>query len=131
MSDKEIEIKKDGEVVEANNDIAVFMDYLMRNNRQIREDRAEVIAEDTQITFRRVIEDIGLRIKKLKRERDNMLDLAPDHALSLKLAENFNATEFVAKDLRLGVLIRNEEVKLEIAKKRYNFLFGGDITVVE
>lgn len=130
MSDKEIEIKQDGEVVESKRDVAAFMDYLIRNNRQIREDRAEVIAEDTEITFRRAIEDIELRIKKLKRERDNMLDLAPDHALSLKLAENFNATEFVTKDLRLGVAIRNEEIKLDIAKTRYEFLFGGN-TVVE
>lgn len=126
MSDsKEIEIKKGGEVVSSPNDVAVFMDYLIRNNRQIREDRAAVIAEDTEITFRRTIEDIELRIKKLNRERDNMLDLAPDHAMSLKLAENFNAAEFVEKDLRLGIAIRNEEIKLEIAKTRYNFLFGG------
>jgi len=130
MSDsKEIEIKKSGEVVGSKSDVAVFMDYLIRNNRQIREDRAVVIAEDTEITFRRTIEDIELRIKKLKRERDNMLDLAPDHALSLKLAENFNAAEFVEKDLKLGVAIRNEEIKLEIARDRYSFLFGGDVTV--
>ena len=60
-----------------------------------------------------------------------MLDLSPDHALSLKLAENFDSAEFVAKDIRLGIAIRNEEIKLEIAKDRYNFLFGGKVTVVE
>jgi len=126
MSDsKEIEIKKTGEVIGSPNDVAVFMDYLIRNNRQIREDRAAVIAEDTEITFRRTIEDIELKIKKLNRERDNMLDLSPDHAMSLKLAEKFNSAEFVEKDLRLGIAIRNEEIKLEIAKTRYNFLFGG------
>lgn len=116
-------------MVESNENLAVFMEYLVRNNRQIRSDRAEVIAEDTQITFRRKIEDIELRIKKLKRQRDNMLDLAPDHALSLKLAENFSATKFVDDDMKLGLAIRNEEIKLKIAVDRYNLLFGGDVTV--
>ena len=123
MADKEV-VVKEGELVKADN-LSSFMDYLVRNNKQIRADRAEVIAEDTEIIFKRTIEDIELRIKKLRRERENMLDLSPDHALSLKLAENFSATEFVNKDLIIGVEIRNEEIRLEIAKKRYNYLFGG------
>ena len=126
---KEIEIKENGEVIDTKSDVAAFMDYLIRNNRQIRQDRAEVIAEDTEITFRRKIEDIALQIKKLNRERDNMLDLAPDHALSLKLAENFNAANFVEKDLKLGIAIRNAKIKLEIAKERYTFLFGGEVSI--
>ena len=112
------------ELVKRDSDLSIFMDYLVRNNKQIRTDRAEVIAEDTQIIFKRTIEDIELRIKKLSRERENMLDLSPDHALSLKLAENFSAVDFVNKDLKLGVEIRNEEIRLEIAKNRYNHLFG-------
>lgn len=121
---KEIEIKN-GELVKKDADLALFMEFLIRNNKQIRQDRAEVIAEDTQIIFKRKIEDIELHIKKLQRERENMLDLSPDHALSLKLAENFNANEFVEKDLKIGIEIRNEEIKLEIARKRYQYLFGG------
>jgi len=101
-----------------------FMEYLIRNNAKIRRDRAEVIAEDAQVNFRRTIEDLELKIKKLKRERENTLDLAPDHALSLKLAENFDAGEFVQKNISLGVAIRNEEIKLEIARDRYQELFG-------
>ncbi|GAG60055.1 unnamed protein product [marine sediment metagenome] len=125
---KEVKVKevesKEVELVK-NSNLSSFMDYLVRNNKQIRADRAEVIAEDTEIIFKRTIEDIELRIKKLSRERENMLDLSPDHALSLKLAEDFNANDFVTKDLKIGVEIRNEEIRLEIAKKRYNYLFGG------
>lgn len=125
MADKEVTIKE-AELVKTDN-LTSFMDYLIRNNKQIRADRAEVIAEDTEITFKRTIEDIELRIKKLSRERENMLDLSPDHALSLKIAEDFNASEFVVKDLKLGVEIRNEEIRLEIAEKRYKYLFGGTV----
>jgi len=102
-----------------------FVQMLVRNNAKIRQDRADVIAEVAQVTFKRAVEDIELRIRKLKRERENMLDLSPDHALSLKLAEDFDAQEFTEKDISIGVQIRNEEIRLEIATKRYNYLFGG------
>jgi len=45
--------------------------------------------------------------------------------MSLQLAVDFNAKEFTAKDIEIGIKIRNEEIRLEIAKKRYNYLFGG------
>ena len=89
--------------------------------------RAEVIAEDAFVTYKRAVEDIQLKIKKLIRERDNMLDLSPDTALSLIVASDFDAKAFTEKDIELGIKIRNEEIKLEIAQKRFNWLFGGDV----
>ena len=105
--------------------MAAFIDSLKRNNKQIREDRATAIAEDTELIYKRQIEDLDLSIKKMKREQENMLDLSPDHAMSLVLASDFDSGAYVAKDVDLGVKIRNAEIKLEIAKKRYDFLFGG------
>lgn len=102
-----------------------FFDSLRRNNKQIREDRALAISEDVQLLFRRTVEDIQMRITKMKRERENMLDLSPSNAQSLVLASDFNSEEFVAKDIDLGVKIRNEEIRLEIAQKRFAYLFGG------
>ena len=67
-----------------------------------------------------------MRIKKMKRERENMLDLSPSHAQSLVLASDFDANAYTTKDIELGVKIRNEEIKLAIAQKRYTYLFGGD-----
>lgn len=103
-----------------------FIDSLKRNNKQIREDRAEAIGEDAQLVFRRKVEDLELNIKKMKRERENMLDMSPTHAQSLVLASDFNAEEYVQKDIDLGVKIRNAEITLEIAKERYVYLFGGN-----
>lgn len=102
-----------------------FIASLKRNNEKIREDRATVIAEDTELIFKREIEDLQIGIKRMKRERDNMLDLSPTNAQSLVLASDFNSKEYVEKDLELGVKIRNCEIKLEIAKERYNYLFGA------
>lgn len=101
-----------------------FVESLKRNNRKIREDRAIAIAEDAEIIFKREIEDMELQVKKLKRERENMLDLSPSTADSLVLATDFKSKEFVMKDIEIGVSIRQLEIKLEIAKERYKYLFN-------
>lgn len=108
------EVKKEG----------AFVASLKRNNKQIREDRAASIAEDAQIMYRRCVEDLEVQIKRMKRDRENMLDLSPAEATSLKLASDFKSEDYVKKDIELGVAIRNAEIKLEIARKQYEFLFG-------
>jgi len=101
-----------------------FIESLQRNNKKIRDDRALAISEDAQMLYKRQIEDTELEIKKLKRERESMLDLSPTTADSLVLASDFNAKNFVSKDIEIGVKIRNLEITLEIAKNRYNHLFN-------
>ena len=102
-----------------------FIDSLKRNNKQIRADRADAIGEDAEIVYKRTVEDLELSIKKMKREQENMLDLSPTHADSLVLASDFDSAQYVSKDIDLGVKIRNAEIKIEIAQKRYSYLFGG------
>lgn len=102
-----------------------FYANLNRNNSKIRGDRAIAITEDAQLLFKRELEDMEMKLKRLVRERDNMLDLSPTSADSLILATDFNAEEFVKKDIELGVQIRNLEIKLGIARERYALLFTG------
>jgi hypothetical protein len=101
-----------------------FMASLVRNNRQIKADRAQAISEDTEVLYKRQIEDLQLSIKKMKREQENMLDLSPSNSQSLVLASDFDSSEYVAKDIELGVKIRNTAIRLEIAQERYTYLFG-------
>jgi len=101
-----------------------FFDSLKRNATQIKKDRALAIAEDAETIFRRTVEDIEADLKKMKRQRENMLDMSPTSAISLKLAEDFDSRGFVEEDIQLGCDIRNTEIKLNIAKHRYNYLFG-------
>jgi len=103
-----------------------FVSSLKRNNRQIREDRAISITEDAQLIYKREIEDMNQEIKKIKRERENMLDLSPTNAQSLIVASDFKAKEYMQKDIDLGLKIRELEIKLEIAQERYNYLFGAE-----
>ena len=104
-----------------------FITSLKRNNRKIREDRAQAIAEDAQVMYKRTIEDLQLSIKRMNRELENMLDMSPENAQSLIVASDFKAEEYVKKELEIGLRIRNAEIKLEIAQKRYKYLFGGTI----
>lgn len=120
------DVKKDDKSVGSSDKVeAAFINSLKRNNREIRADRATNISEDTQMEYKREIEDIQVSIKKLSRELENMLDLSPNNTQSLILASNFDSKAFVKKDIEIGLKIRNLEITLEIAKKRYNYLFGG------
>ncbi len=101
-----------------------FVASLKRNNAKIREDRATSISEDTQLMYKRQIEDLEVQIKRLKRDQESMLDLSPTHADSLVLASDFNSEAFVNKDVKIACDIRNLEIKLELAAKRYGHLFG-------
>jgi len=101
-----------------------FIESLRRNNSKIRDDRATAISEDAQLLFKRAVEDLNVEVRKMERDQENMLDLSPENSLSLKLASDFNAVEYVAKDIELGVKIRNAKIKLDIAKARYQHLFG-------
>lgn len=102
-----------------------FVESLKRNNKKIKEDRAVSIAEDAEMLYKRTVEDLELKIKKVKRDREAMLDLSPTNADSLVLASDFNSGQFVEKDLEIGLNLRNLEIKLEIAKARYKYLFSA------
>jgi hypothetical protein len=104
--------------------VPAFEASLKRNNKQIKGDRAEAIAEDTQMAYKRAVEDLQITIKRLKRKQDNMLDLSPDNSLTLKMAENFDSDAYVVADTEIGVQIRECGIKLEIATARYSYLFG-------
>ncbi|HRH68843.1 MAG TPA: hypothetical protein PLB89_04980 [Flavobacteriales bacterium] len=117
-------------MAEENNDHTIldnmkgaFAKSLVRNNKKIKEDRAIAISESAEMIYKRMVEDLEVEIKQLKRNREAMLDMSPRTTDSLELAADFNAAEFVAKDIKLGIDIRNLEIKIEIARERYNHLF--------
>jgi len=111
--------------MELENTAGAFIDSLKRNNQKIRDDRATSIAEDAQLIYKRQIEDLSVKIRQMKREQENMLDLSPHHADSLTVASDFDAVGYVSKDVELGVKIRNTEITLKIASDRYTYLFGS------
>lgn len=100
-------------------------DSLRRGNKAIRTERALAIAESTEMVYSRKVQDIEMKLKRMRREQDSQLDLSPDNTMSLILAKDFDETAFIENDLDYAVKIREEEIRLDLAKKRYAYLFGG------
>lgn len=100
-----------------------FIESLKRNNDQIREDRAKTIGEDSELIYRRRVEDIELKIKRLEREQEGLIDISPLDKNSLTFAD-FQPEAFVQKDMELSLTIRNLNIQFEVTKKRFEYLFG-------
>lgn len=97
---------------------------LRRNNKEIRQDRADTISEDLEMTFSRGVQDLEVKLKRLTRERDSMYDFSPTNSQSLVMAKEIHADEILIKDNSLSIQIRQIEIELEIARNRYTYLFG-------
>ena len=104
-----------------------FVDSLKRTNREIKNDRAESIAEDAETSYRRRVEDLIRDKKNLERERRNMLDLSPSNTQSLMVASEFNSKKFFERDMEIGIELRNLDIQIEIGKQRYFELFGLEV----
>lgn len=102
---------------------------LSRKNSKIKRDRAEAIAEHTQLVLKRKVEDLEIELKNLSREQRNMLDLSPESIDSLKVANDFKADEWVNNYTELGLRIRNTKIQLKIAKDSYAYLFDSEETL--
>ncbi len=113
-----------GTKMKKDNNSAAFLNSLLRNNKEIRTDRAREIEVDTKVLFKRTVEDLSLEINRIKRQRNNMLDLSPTNSHSLRPAADFDAKHFIETDLVLGLKIRNLTIRLNVARKRYQELFG-------
>ena len=100
---------------------------LNRGNNQIRKERGDAIAEDLEMSYKRHVEDLRVQIKRARRDQSNMFDFSPNNALSLVIAKDVDAGEIKDKDMQIELDIRNLEIKLELAEKRYEYLMGQSI----
>lgn len=98
---------------------------LARSNKQIRQERGDAIAEDLQIAFERELQDVHLKIKRLKRAQTNAIDFSPTNAQSLVIAKDIDIPEVKDQILTLQVKMRNEKEKLEEYQTVYEWLFGN------
>jgi len=104
---------------------------LTRDSGQIKRDRAESIAEDIKISYERAIQDLEIEVKKIKRKMKGTFDFSPNSTFSLVLADNVEGVDIVEKDMDNALAYRNKKVKLILAKKRYNHLFGKKYEINE
>lgn len=107
-----------------------FNESLVRTAKQIKKDRADDITQDVETVYRSKVEDIGLKIRRMRMKLKSSLDFSPDSIHSLKPAEEVDAEVFAENDLKLIREIRDQEIIYELSRKRYQYLFGKQINVV-
>lgn len=102
-----------------------FLDEsLSRSNREIRQERGDAIAEDLQIIYKRNVEDIEMKLTRLNREQKNAFDFSPTNSQSLVMAKELDSNTILEKDIAMSLKERELKIQLNIARQRYNFLFG-------
>ena len=97
---------------------------LGRTNKQIRQERGDAIAEDLEIVYRRKVEDLETDVKRSVTKQRNAFDFSPTNSQSLVMAKELESIDILEKDLKLGEDLRALKVRLNIARDRYNILFG-------
>lgn len=103
-----------------------FYTDLTKNFKQIKEARALSVAEDTEIAYKRKIEDLCREYNTMLRNRkDLMLDMYPAAVTSTSVVPaDFKPEAFLEKDLAIGIEARELKIKLEIMVERYEARFG-------
>lgn len=96
---------------------------LIRNNKQIKEDRGLALWEEIETFYRRKVEDARNKVRRLIRQQASQLDLSPDNTQSLILAKDFDPEKFYEADNAFTLQIRTAKIELQEAESRYNQLF--------
>jgi len=96
---------------------------LGRTTRQIREDRGEDISKGLQIAYKQYIEMLEYDIDRFFTTQNRAFDFSPNSTTSLVI-KDVDAKTIMEQDLVTSIKIRQTRIELNIAKQRYNFLFG-------
>lgn len=102
----------------------VFEQMLKRNNKQLRDDRAQVIITNTEKFYRRKVEDLQDELNQIEVDRQNMMDVNPGNTQTIINPNDFNAEAFVQNDTMMAMKARETRIKLEEARNGYIRLFG-------
>lgn len=102
-----------------------FVEALLRNNKQIKADRAKAIIQNSEVIYRRKVEDLELQISNIIMKQEASIDLSPDNSMALMPnLKNHDPNQFADDDIKLAIDKKQLEIKLECAKNRYEHLFG-------
>jgi hypothetical protein len=104
-----------------------FYKIMAQSSKEIKQYKIAAITEGLNFAYKARIEEIEREIRSKKWRLEEMMDLFPSTTQSLVIGKDFNPKEFVTEDLQIHVDLRNLEIMLDIAKRRYKFLTGLDI----
>lgn len=101
-----------------------FITNLKRSNKQIKDARAKIIAEDALDAQTQLLDSIKREKRELDRKLLELTDLHPDSELSLRVVrKDFNAKELFKEIQSTKVELANKTVELQIAMETYTEWF--------
>ena len=106
-------------------DKGIFQKMLLRNNKELRDDRGNQIVKAAEKLYRREVEDLNDQLEQLENDRSQLLDVNPGNTQTIINPSDFKAAEFIKSHIAMGLAIRETTIKLEVAKKGYETLFGA------
>jgi hypothetical protein len=81
--------------------------------------------KEPQSIYKREIHNLARLIQYLKKQKEDLARMTPTEAETSEITDAIDSGAYVSKEIEIGVKIRDLEKKLELAKKRYQFLFGA------
>jgi hypothetical protein len=80
--------------------------------------------QEPQSIYKREIQNLARLIQYLKKQQEDLAAKTPTEAETSEITDAIDSGAYVSKEIEIAVKIRDLEKKLELAKKRYQFLFG-------
>ena len=99
----------------------LFLSELQKDKTKLTQARVSAINESSELKYKRTIEDIEVGIKDLTMQQSALLDLSNQGEIAK--ASEFNADQFVDRDIKISLEIEKLNLVLGVAKKRYDLLF--------
>ena len=98
---------------------------LKQTFKQIKESRIDAMLEDSELKYRRQIEDVSAKIRQCNRDmEDSILDILPNNAGQGISPSAFDADKLMNTRVSTLIARREHQVKLGILVNDYETLFG-------
>ena len=104
-----------------------LLDVLLRNGNTVDKERAERIEKGVRKHYQRKIQDIKEKRSDLMDKVAASLDLKGEDANSMVNPKNFDAQMFVAIDLEDTLNLKQFDLDIATAEKRYLELFEEEV----
>lgn len=105
-----------------------FVTNLVKDAKGIKQQRAEILAEETKNEQDDLVREITKRKRELEIKMLNLVDLSPDNSYSLKPGGNdYNAKSWVKEMQNTKVELLNVTVELQAAQETSKEWFSDDV----
>ena len=106
--------------------VGILESTLKQTFRQIKESRIDSMLEDSELKYRRQIEDICAKIRSCDRDmEDAILDILPSNAGQGITPSQFDADKLMSTRINTLFIKREQSIKLSIMLSDYETLFGA------